>query len=121
MRILVVEDQKPKHTTLTVRLKRAGFLIQAVPALDDLRPDIMVIDLDVPERDGCETIRQFKALPGLDTIPCIALTSRAAPAGSEHACAAWMRKPIDFGELVLLIETLTQDPPPPYAELAVGR
>jgi CheY-like chemotaxis protein len=74
------------------------------PYEDVLAPDVILLDLNLPRRDGREVLAELKADPGLATIPVIVLTTSAAERdvvdAYEHRVNAYVTKPIEFGELV---------------------
>jgi CheY-like chemotaxis protein len=53
-----------------------------------LRPDLVLIDLQLPDFDGFEVLRRLRADPGTETIPCIALSANAMPEDIERGLAA---------------------------------
>jgi PAS domain S-box-containing protein len=66
-----------------------------------LRPDLVLIDLQLPDFDGFEVLRRLRADPATRAIPCIALSANAMPEDVERGLAAgfadYWTKPIDFG------------------------
>jgi CheY-like chemotaxis protein len=80
-RILVVEDNEMNRDALSRRLIRQGYdVVLAVDGLDGLRlarttrPDLILMDLGMPELDGWECARRLKQAPETASIPIIALT-----------------------------------------------
>ena len=65
-----------------------------------LRPDVILVDLQLPDFDGFEVLRRLRALPETATTPCIALSANAMPEdirrGIEAGFADYWTKPIDF-------------------------
>ena len=120
MRILVVEDN-PVNQTLALRLlQRRGFSakvvsdgIQALEALEQERFDLVLMDLQMPNRDGLQTIadiRRKELLTG-EHIPVIALTAHAM-VGDHQRCIdagmdAYIAKPIDKNLLFAAIDQVT--------------
>ncbi|HEY8550642.1 MAG TPA: PAS domain S-box protein [Vicinamibacterales bacterium] len=121
VRVLAVDDEFDALTLLRVVLESAGALVTTVSsaseALDRLRaesPDAMIVDLGMPEMDGCELIRQIRsaANPRIRDVPAAALTAfvrsedrtRALRSGFEMHLA----KPVDPMELVASVATLVR-------------
>lgn len=116
-RILIVEDNEDNRDALSRRLRRRGFeVLMAVDgragveaALDDA-PDLILMDMNMPELDGWEATRQIKALPERATTPIIALTAHAMSGDRERALAAgctdYHAKPVEFEKLMAQIESL---------------
>ncbi len=103
-RILVVEDHEDNRRILRDLLTSAGFeLIEAVTGEEGvtlagtLRPDLILMDIQLPGLDGYEATRQIKANPALRQIPVIAVTSYALSGDDvkarEAGCDAYVTKP----------------------------
>lgn len=112
--ILVVEDNEINRELLLRRLSRKGFaLLQAATGCQALReaatqqPDLILMDLSLPEMDGWEATRQLKADPHTRHIPVIALTAHAMAGDQQKALAAgcddYDTKPIEFQRLLAKI------------------
>ena len=83
-RILVVEDQEDNRQILRDLLSSAGFEIieaetgeEALVAASSQRPDLILMDIQLPVLDGYEVTRRIKANPLLQEIPIIVVTSYA--------------------------------------------
>lgn len=119
-RILVVEDNQENRDALTRRLERRGFDVLFAPdgkvGIDLARsekPDLILMDLNMPEVDGWEATRRLKAEPELKEVPVIALTAHAMTGDRERAleagCTDYHTKPIEFPKLLAQIETVLQN------------
>ncbi len=73
-----------------------------------LRPDLVLIDLQLPDFDGFEVLRRLRADPGTAAIPCIALSANAMPEDIERGLAAgfadYWTKPIDFSAFLTALK-----------------
>ena len=94
-RILVVEDQDDNRRILRDLLTASGYeLIEAVDGEQGLaaaqkeRPDLILMDIQLPVMDGYEATRRIKADPASSSIPIIAVTSYALSGDEEKARAA---------------------------------
>jgi two-component system, cell cycle response regulator DivK len=94
-RILVVEDQEDNRQILRDLLSSVGYeLIEAEDGEQGLaaaaahRPDLILMDIQMPVLDGYETTRRIKADPALRGIPVIAVTSYALSGDEGKARAA---------------------------------
>jgi two-component system, cell cycle response regulator DivK len=92
-RILVVEDQEDLRGVLRTLLTGSGYeMIEAadgqagVAKAKSERPDLILMDIQLPILDGYETTRQIKADPNLKATPIIAVSSYAMKGGGEGAC-----------------------------------
>jgi two-component system, cell cycle response regulator DivK len=94
-RILVIEDHEDNRAILRDLLTAAEFHYieavdgaQGVAAADRERPDLILMDIQLPVLDGYEATRQIKANPILASIPIIAVTSYALSGDDQKALAA---------------------------------
>ncbi len=94
-RILVVEDQEDNRRILRDLLTSAGYeTIEAVNGEEGVamaqteRPDLILMDIQLPRLDGYEATRRIKADPALRQIPVIAVTSYALSGDDAKALAA---------------------------------
>jgi two-component system cell cycle response regulator DivK len=120
-KILIVEDNEMNRDMLSRRLERRGYEIyvaadgrQGIEAAMSLAPDLILLDLSLPEIDGWEVARRLKTDPGTRCIPIIALTAHAMIEDRDEAIAAgcndYDTKPIEFQRLVAKIEGLLSTP-----------
>ncbi len=94
-RILVVEDQADNRQIIRDMLSATDYEIteaengeQALAALTKQRPDLILMDIQLPIMDGYEATRRIKADPALKSIPIIAVTSYALSGEEQKARAA---------------------------------
>ena len=94
-RILVIEDQEDNRAILRDLLSAAGFrLIEAANGAEGVakaeaeRPDLILMDIQMPVIDGYEATRRIKAIPALKTTPIVAVTSYALSGDEANARAA---------------------------------
>ena len=103
-RILVVEDHEENRRILRLLLTKAGFeLIEAETGEDGVRlaeterPDLILMDIQLPGLDGYEATRRIKANPALRPVPLIVVTSYALSGDDvkafEAGCDAYVTKP----------------------------
>ena len=117
MKILYVEDNDDNVYMLRNRLTRAGFTIvvatdgaQGVVMATTEKPDLILMDLTLPDIDGKEATRRLKADPATKHIPVIALTANAMVGDREKAIAAgcddFDTKPVEMPRLLEKIAAL---------------
>ena len=110
-RILLVEDNEMNRDMLTRRLQRAGFdVVIAVNGKEGLSmagsesPDLILLDLSLPEMDGWEVAGHLKADEATQKIPIIALTAHAMGGDREKAleagCDEYDTKPVRMSRLL---------------------
>ncbi len=108
--IMVVEDYDDTRELLRKGLEGLGYSVveacngqEAVDVADRARPDLILMDLDLPILDGIAATQCIRQKPELESVPIVALT--AYPMSYSHVkafakgCDEYMRKPIDMTEL----------------------
>ena len=114
--VLVAEDDETTRRALTTLLTSAGFTVRTAAdgreALDALRhqapPDLVLLDLVMPNRDGWHFLREKTQDPDLASIPVVVVSSVADPdrqAGS-FGVRAQLQKPVAFDQLLAVVESL---------------
>jgi len=114
-RILVVEDQDDNRRILRDLLASANYeMFEAVTGKEGVsmaqthRPDLILMDMQMPEMDGYEATRQIKANSALRAIPIIAVTSYALSGDDEKAyeagCEGYVTKPFSPRQLLAKIK-----------------
>jgi two-component system cell cycle response regulator DivK len=109
-RILIVEDNPDNRTLISDILQAMDYtVIEAMDGEEGVakaraeRPDLVLMDLSLPQMDGWTATRQIKADEALKKIPIIALTAHAMVGDREKAldagCDDYISKPIDLREL----------------------
>jgi CheY-like chemotaxis protein len=116
-RIVVVEDNELNMDLLVRRLVKRGFeVVTAVDGLQALevtrssKPDLVLMDMSLPEMDGVEVTRLLRADASLEGLPVIALTAHAQSVDRQRAldagCDDFDTKPIDLERLLAKIRAL---------------
>ena len=114
-RLLIVEDDPNSRWVLAALLRRLGFDCQvATNGLEALRlireavPQLILMDLMMPELDGVETTRRLRADVRTRHVPILALTGDVTPSGEQAAreagCDEFVPKPVVFQDLLDRIE-----------------
>jgi two-component system, cell cycle response regulator DivK len=117
MKILYVEDNDDNVYMLKNRLSRAGFTVvvatdgaQGIAMATSEQPDLILMDLTLPDIDGEEATRRLKTDPATKQIPVIALTANAMSGDREKAisagCDDFDTKPVDMPRLLEKIAAL---------------
>ena len=113
-RILVVEDQEDLRAILRDFLTASGYTVieaangvEGVAKSEDERPDLVLMDIQMPLLDGYEATRRIKALPGMQRTPVVAVSSFAMKGDEEKAraagCDAYVTKPYSPKQLLALV------------------
>jgi two-component system cell cycle response regulator DivK len=115
--ILLVEDNELNRDMLSRRLSRRGYEVQVsvdgvqgIEMARSLKPDLILMDLDLPGIDGLEATRRLKSETDTREIPIVALTANAMAGDRERALAAgcddYDSKPVDVPRLLDKIQAL---------------
>ncbi len=118
-RILLVEDNKSSIRTMFDYLHARSFDVdiaqngvEALALVGSKRPDLILMDIQMPGMDGLEIIRRIRAEAGPSELPIVALTALAMLGDREKCLAAgandYMSKPVSLKKLVETIETQLQ-------------
>jgi CheY-like chemotaxis protein len=110
-RVLVVDDNPSNTKLLAFVLKRGGYDVDTADSaehgagvLQECRPDLILMDLQMPGVSGLEWTRQLKADPATREIPIVAVTAYAMKGDDERAraagCDGYLTKPIDTRTLL---------------------
>ena len=132
VRVLVVDDQEEARALLTATLGECGTQVTAVSSgvealavladpPDGERPDVLILDINMPDEDGYKVLERVRALEaerGVSQIPAVALTALGRSEDRLKAFAAGFRmhvaKPVEPAELAVVIASLVE-------RLSVGR
>jgi two-component system response regulator ResD len=127
MKILIVEDEATMAEVVGRYMQREGYSVRhvadgarAMAAVDSFRPDLVILDVMLPNRDGLEICRELRATRG--TTPVIMLTARGEETdkilGLGLGADDYVTKPFSPGELVARVKavlrrtTATTEPTP---------
>lgn len=114
-KILLIEDEQDVRDLLRYNLSKAGFSVtvasDGLAGLKSARstpPDLVILDLMLPEMRGEDVCRELKSAPATAHIPVIMLTAKAQPeeriAGLELGADDYVTKPFSPRELILRVE-----------------
>jgi two-component system, cell cycle response regulator DivK len=116
-KILIVEDNEENRNALSRLLQRRGFdIVMAadgnvgVAVAKTEKPDLVLMDMNLPKLDGWEATRQIRAARETRNLPVIALSAHVMSGDRDRAleasCADYHTKPVDFPKLLTQIEAL---------------
>ncbi len=135
--LLVVDDEADNRAVLRGLLTQLGFRVSEAKSGEDCLsllqsgaappPELILMDLRMPDRDGLETTRALRRIPGLATLPIVIVSAAASPRDQAEAlaagCDAFVAKPIARQTLIGVIADLlpltwrqAEAAPPPAAE-----
>lgn len=131
-RILVVEDNMDNYELVRFILERAGYdVFLAVNGRDGVdaarfqKPDLILMDLGMPEMDGWVAARKLKSEEATKSIPLFALTAHTLPGERKRAiqagCDGYVSKPIHVEGFLGLVESALAGRPGKEAARSTGR
>jgi two-component system, cell cycle response regulator DivK len=113
--VLYVEDNVDNRTLVRrILLSEDYSLIEAVNAaeclkvLENTKPDLILMDINMPDMDGYTLTAKIKTTPGFERIPILALTANVMRGDKEKTleagCDGYIQKPLDIDQLLKEIE-----------------
>ena len=104
--ILLVEDNETNQMLAMTVLQRDGYRVEVAGSSEEAalrlaaaRPDLILMDLQLPGQDGLSLTRALKEDPATNSIPIVAMTAHAMLGDADEAlaagCAGYIAKPID--------------------------
>ncbi len=118
--IMAVDDDPLIRRLVQMNLQRQGYRVtlasngvEALQQLEDERPDLLVLDISMPEMDGIELLRRLRAAPDTADIRVIMLSAKAQEAdiheGHRSGANAYLTKPFSPQALIETVqEVLSQ-------------
>ncbi len=117
--ILFIDDQEDNRRIMRDLLRSAGYqTLEAATGLEGVataereRPDLILMDIQLPEIDGYEATRRIKANPGLRDIPIIAVTSYALSGDEtkaiEAGCDGYVTQPFSPRQLLAKVREFVE-------------
>ncbi len=115
-RILLAEDNLSNIEMMRRYLERQGYHVmiavngkEAIQRIQEDRPDLILMDIQMPGIDGLEAIRRIRADAALATLPVVAVTALVMPGDRERCLAAgandYLSKPVSMRRLAQVIQT----------------
>lgn len=116
---LVIEDDDNNMVLISLLLARAGFRVveartgaEGVTQAIARRPDVVILDIKLPDMDGYEVLRRIRQSPADGSLPIIAVTSYALSGDAERfmaaGCDGYLEKPIDPATTVAYIRDIVE-------------
>ncbi|HVF24750.1 MAG TPA: response regulator [Anaerolineales bacterium] len=113
--ILYVEDNPDNRmlvrrilTAENYKLLEATNAAQAINILETTTPDLILMDINMPDMDGYTLTSRIRSMPGLERVPILALTANVMRGDKEKTleagCDGYIQKPLDVDQLIREIE-----------------
>jgi len=117
--VLLVEDYEDNRLMMKHLLELSGYRVleatngaQAIKVAMREIPDLILMDLSLPQVDGLSATRQIRAVPALSDVPIVAVSAHDTADFHAEAlasgCNEYVTKPIDFGQLEAVIKSLLE-------------
>lgn len=121
--ILIVEDYSDTRALLCTLLRRRGFKVveaengkEAIREASRYNPDLILMDLAMPEMDGSEAVRRIRAVPKLADTPIFVVSAYVTDAVRDDVVSAGgvevIVKPFETDDLITKIESVLNKPQP---------
>lgn len=122
--VLVVEDEADAAELFAEMMRVNGFRVlktfSSTPAINmvkEEKPDLVILDVMMPDVSGLEVLRYMRREPALQDIPVIVVSAKGMPAdvrtGLEAGASIYLTKPVGFSDLKGAVEQAMQMTPPP--------
>lgn len=119
-KVLVVEDNAQNMMVTTMALKTLGYMLfeamdgeEALRVAEREKPDLVLLDLQIPKVEGLEVVKRMRKMPGLEKVPVIAVTAFAMKGDRDRAinagCSGYLAKPFSIHELRRVVSEMLLD------------
>ena len=120
--VLIIEDEADAAELFAEMMRVSGFRVlktsSSAPALSLVaseKPDLVILDIMMPEVSGLDILREMRQDPGLAGIPVVVVSAKSMPAdiktGMEAGASTYLTKPVGFLELKEAVERALGDQP----------
>lgn len=118
--ILIADDNEANRELVSVILEREGYRVleasdgrQAVEQVQQNHPDLVLLDIHMPEMDGYDAVRAIRTTTSTPTVPVVALTASAMAGDAEQALNegfdAYLAKPYEIAAVIDLVKKLLSE------------
>ena len=113
--VLIIEDEADAADLFAEMMRVSGFRVlkttRSAPALAMMtteKPDVVILDIMMPETSGLDILREMRVTPELETIPVVVVSAKSMPVdiktGMEAGASTYLTKPVGFLELKEAVE-----------------
>jgi len=113
--VLIIEDEEDAAELFAEMMRVSGFHVEktssSTPAISMMtanKPDVVILDIMMPEISGLDILRQMRSDPELSRIPVVVVSAKSMPAdiknGMEAGASTYLTKPVRFLDLKEAVE-----------------
>ncbi|EAQ45410.1 MULTISPECIES: response regulator [Rhodobacterales] len=117
-KVLAIDDSRTIRNLLAATLEEAGFEYvsavdgrEGVDMYDDVAPDVVITDINMPNLDGFGVIEELRGTDINSKVPILVLTTESAPEMKARArnagATGWITKPFDDASLIFALKRVT--------------
>jgi len=118
--VMIIEDETDAAEMFAEMMRVNGFrvikMFSSAPAISLIaqeKPDLIILDVMMPDISGLEVVRYMRRDPSLEKIPVIIVSAKSMPndikTGLEAGASMYLTKPVGFLELKQAVEQFTKD------------
>ena len=118
--VLIIEDESDAAELFAEMMRVSGFRVlktssstPAITLITTEKPDLVILDIMMPEVSGIDILRQMRGDPALVSIPVVVVSAKSMPAdiksGLEAGASLYLTKPVGFLELKEAVERALRD------------
>ncbi len=113
--VLIIEDEADAADLFAEMMRVSGFRVlkttKSAPAIAMMiseKPDVVILDIMMPETSGLDLLREMRVTPALEDIPVVVVSAKSMPVdiktGMEAGASTYLTKPVGFLELKEAVE-----------------
>ena len=117
--VMIIEDEADAAELFAEMMRVNGFRVvkmfssaPAIPMLTQEMPDVVILDVMMPDISGLEVLRYMRREPNLSGIPVIVISAKSMPGdiktGLEAGASLYLTKPVDFHDLKQAVDQVMQ-------------
>ena len=118
--VMIIEDEPDAAEMFAEMMRVNGFRVikmfssgPAIPMISQEKPDVIILDVMMPDISGLEVLRYMRREPELASIPVIIVSAKSMPSdiksGIEAGATLYLTKPVGFRELIKSVEQVLQN------------
>ena len=119
--VMIIEDEAEAAELFSEMMRLNGFRVikmfssaPAIPIISQEKPDVILLDVMMPDISGLEVLRYIRREPELASIPVIILSAKSMPGdirtGLEAGASMYLTKPVGFQDLKQAVEKVLHNP-----------